>query len=95
MMTRLWPEGTPVAVALSADRPAVFRWRCREIQVHGVVDQWVLHDQWWDLDALPEAAEGTGQIWRHYFQVATADGLLCVLYRDLLQDAWYLERVYD
>ena len=52
--------------------------------VRAVTDHWLIHDGWW-LD----------EIWRHYFEVETADGLLCVVYCDLLCDRWYLERVYD
>lgn len=51
-----------------------------------VTEQWIIHDEWWRAGQV---------IWRHYFQVETADGLLCVLYRDLVNDTWHLERVYD
>jgi len=32
---------------------------------------------------------------RDYFDLATRDGLRCVLYRDLLAEGWYLEQVDD
>ena len=52
--------------------------------MRAVTNQWLIHDDWW-----------LEEIWRHYFEVQTADGLLCVVYCDLLCDRWYLERVYD
>jgi hypothetical protein len=39
---------------------------------------------WWKL-----------RIWREHFKLYTETGLLAVVYRDLLADEWYLQRVYD
>lgn len=83
-MTQLWPEGVPIDVEASDGQPRAFRWRQRRRSVQAVVEQWVIHDEWW-----------RAEIWRHYFQVETGDGLLCVLYCDLLTGGWLLERVYD
>ena len=83
-MTQLWPEGAPIRVRTADDTPRAFSWAGRRWQVRAVVDQWVVHDNWW-----------RDEIWRHYFQVETVDGALCVLFRDVLDDAWCLERVYD
>jgi hypothetical protein len=35
------------------------------------------------------------RVWREYFRLATRTGLLVVVYHDLLEDRWYLQRVYD
>ena len=35
------------------------------------------------------------EVWRDYWEVITDSGLWCVLYRDLLADGWYLERIYE
>ena len=83
-MTQLWPEGAPIDVETSGDRPRVLRWLGRRWQVHSVTDQWIIHDDWW-----------RDEIWRHYFQLQTVEGLLCVVYRDMLHDVWRLERAYD
>lgn len=83
-MTQLWPEGVPIDVEAGDGKPQAFRWRQRRRSVQTIVEQWVIHDEWW-----------RDEIWRHYFQVETGDGLLCVLYRDLLTGGWLLERVYD
>jgi len=84
-MTQLWPEGLPIQAREETGRPSSFRWQHSRRLVHAVVDQWIIHDEWWRQD----------EIWRHYFQLETAEGLLCVLYRNLLDGTWYLERVYD
>lgn len=83
-MTQLWPEGLPIEVEARDGQPQALSWQGRWRPVQAVVEQWVIHDDWW-----------RDEIWRHYFQVETGDGLLCVLYHDLLTDAWFLERVYD
>lgn len=85
-MTRLWPEGAPIAVQAIDGQPVSFRWEGRRHAVRGVVDRWAIHDEWW--------REGQ-EVWRRYYQVQTADGLLCVLYQDAVAGTWYLERVYD
>lgn len=83
-MTQLWPEGVPIEVEVADGRPRAFRWQRQRHGVRAIVDQWVIHDEWW-----------RDEIWRHYFQVETGDALLCVLYHDLLAGGWRLERVYD
>jgi hypothetical protein len=83
-MTQLWPEGVPIEVETANGQPVAFRWQHRRRLVRAVIDQWIIHDEWW-----------REEIWRHYLQVQTTDGLLCVIYRDVLGDAWYLERLYD
>ena len=47
-------------------------------------NRWRVHLDWWRVE-----------IWREYFQVEAHTGFTCVIYRDLLTDEWYLERVYD
>jgi hypothetical protein len=90
MMTQLWPEGVPIAVEVGGERPGVVHWQGRRA-VRAVVDQWIIHDEWW----RNSRGDRQGEIWRHYFQLQTVDGLLCVIYRDLLRNTWHLERVYD
>ena len=83
-MTQLWPEGLPIEVDAVDGRPAGLHWQHHWRSVRAVTNQWLIDDDWW-----------LNEIWRHYFEVQTADGLLCVVYCDLLCDRWYLERVYD
>ncbi len=83
-MTQIWPEGAPVDVETADGLPIAFRWQQRQ-RVQTIVEQWIVHDEWW-----------RDEIWRHYYQIETASALLCVLYRDLLTGAWFLERIdYD
>ena len=35
------------------------------------------------------------RVWRDYLAVVTTDGLLCVLYYDMLDEGWYLAKLYD
>ena len=76
-MTQLWPEGVPIDVETDDDQPQAFQWLRRRHRVQAIAEQWVVHDDWW-----------REEIWRRYFQVETGDGLLCVLYHDLLAGGW-------
>lgn len=83
-MTQLWAEGVPIDVEAQEEAPVAFRWQKQRCRVRAIVEQWIVHDEWW-----------REEVWRHYFQVETGDALLCVLYHDLLAGGWRLERVYD
>ena len=88
-MTRLWPEGEPVeawGAAAGAGRPDGFRWQGTDHPIEEVCNRWRVHTRWWE----PGRA-----VWREYVKVATAGGLLCLLYRDLASGGWFLARVYD
>ncbi len=86
-MTRLWRQGEPIEVELRADGlPMRFRWRGGWHGVAHVANRWRVRVNWW----LP-TAEAT----REYIKLTTTDGLLCTLYRDLRDGAWYCARVYD
>jgi hypothetical protein len=84
-MNPFWPQGRPIVVQTQGDAPARFRWGLDEHLIRDLSVHWRVHSQWW-----------TGQpVWRDYWEVTTASGLLCVLYRDLLDGGWYLERIYE
>jgi hypothetical protein len=86
-MTRLWPAGDPVQVTLAPDgTPSRFFWRGRWHSVAAIANRWRVQSSWWQPAA---------QAQREYLKLTTAGGLLCVLYRDLRDDAWYCARVYD
>jgi hypothetical protein len=36
-----------------------------------------------------------GRVWRDYLRIYTRSGLLVLLYHDLLDDTWHLQRLYD
>ena len=84
-MNPLWPDGDPVGVW--SDRwgtPQRFTWHGDSHQVQGIAKRWRV-DQGWCRQ----------RIWREYFKLYTTTGLLVILFRDLLTDQWYLQRLYD
>ena len=85
-MTRLWPEGEPVETWGGAETPDGFCWQGTAHNVAEVCNRWWIHTRWWQPEQV---------IWREYVKVTTDSGLLCLLYRDLLGDGWFLARVYD
>ncbi len=86
-MTRLWPDGQPINVATdSQGRPVRFVWQERTHRLRHMQQRWQVDTDWWDEK---------GHIRRDYLAVITTDGLLCVLYLDLLTQNWYLAKLYD
>ena len=85
-MTRLWPEGNPVEFWGKEKALAGFVWQGTSHPIEAIYKRWRVHTRWWE----PEQT-----IWREYLKVTTHTGLLCLLYRDLLGDGWYLARIYD
>ena len=84
-MTPFWPDGKAVQVALAGEEPVAFRWNRRQHRIQGVSARWRIHTLWW-TDAV---------VWRDYWEVTTDTGLLCTLFRNLLTDGWFLERVLE
>jgi len=85
-VTRLWPEGEAVQTWGATEAPGGFTWRGTAHRIQEECNRWRIHTRWWE----PGQA-----VWREYMKVTTDTGLLCLLYRDLLSDGWFLARVYD
>ena len=86
-MARLWPEGEPVGVQCNGeDLPVAFTWRGRGHRLAQIVQRWRVDADWWSVE---------GRVHRDYWAVTTTSGLLCVLYRDLDKESWFLAKVYD
>ncbi|MCG3212644.1 MAG: hypothetical protein FOGNACKC_06314 [Anaerolineae bacterium] len=84
-MTHLWPAGVPIAVRHNPGlEPQAFRWQEREYRVQAIAKRWRLDQSWWQQ-----------RVWREYFKLTTSDGLLVIIYLDLLTGQWYLQRLYD
>lgn len=84
-MTHLWAEGETLDVVIDDEGvPLRLTWRGRSHPVEHVTKHWRVDVEWWRL-----------RIWRDYFKLVTATGLLVVVYRDLQKDGWYLQRLYD
>ena len=91
-MTRLWPMGQTIAVCHGQDTlaghatPAGFVWQGMSYHIAGVCNRWRIHTHWW------ESGEA---VWREYLKVVTGEGVLCLLYQDLITGEWFLARIYD
>lgn len=84
-MSRLWTP--PLAIQVDVDEagfPIRFTWNNRIHAVHRVTNRWRADTDWW-----------CRRIWREYFKIVTESGMLVILYHSLLDDHWYLERLYD
>jgi hypothetical protein len=84
-MTHFWPQGEPVSVQTDAGGdPARITWRDRHHPVALITRRWRVDSEWWRRRA-----------WRAYYKLSTETGLLLVLYHDLSEDRWYIQRLYD
>jgi len=84
-MTWLWPQGQPIAVvANDRTEPVQFTWQGGAHRVTGITRHWRVDLGWWQ-----------GRVWRDYFKLSTDTGLLVIIYHDLTQNEWYLQRLYD
>ena len=89
-MTRLWPDGVPIGVATEAvaggesPYPTRFSWQGQTHQVEAITRQWRVHIDWWREPA-----------WRAYYKLTTTSGLLVIIYHDLPDGEWFLQRLYD
>ena len=103
-MTRLWPAGQQIQVILPAHSeqtkeaaalfaragpeiekiPKEFTWQGRNHRVVEITRYWRVDIDWW-----------RDRIWRAYYKLRTDTGLLVVIYQDLLEGGWYLQRLYD
>ncbi|MCB0148382.1 MAG: hypothetical protein M9936_32290 [Caldilinea sp.] len=86
-MSRTWPSGHPIfAQTDAAGRPVTFvlsEYRYRLLRIE---QYWEVDTDWW--------AEA-GRVWRRYGAATTLEGVLVVLFYDVLREGWYLEKVYD
>jgi hypothetical protein len=85
-MTHLLPPDLErLQVRLNPDGdPVAFVWNGHVHGIEKISNRWRINDGWWAL-----------QLWRDYFEVRTVSGWWAVLYHDLLNDIWYLERLYN
>jgi len=84
-MSPFWEDGLAISLEGEPSRPGRFYWQWRWHQVDDVLYHWRVHTGWWT----------DGEIWRDYWEVITETGLLCVLYQDMVERTWYLERIYE
>ena len=84
-MTPFWPDGKQLDVQALGESPISFRWNRRRHRVQDVSARWRIHTGWWT----------ERDVWRDYWEVTTDTGLLCILFRDELNEGWFLERVLE
>jgi hypothetical protein len=56
-------------------------WTVEGVAVAAIREEWVVEDRWWTLRRL----------WRHYFELALADGRNVVVFRSS-NGRWYRQR---
>jgi len=86
-MSYFWKEG--IAIEVKADpfgRPETIVWNEKRHKVQRVANRWIIDDRWW---------EETGRIWRTYYKIATEDGLLLIVFQNVVEEDWYIQRLYD
>lgn len=66
--------------------PLGFLWRGQKYRIAKILSRWQEHTDWWSDER---------KIWRDYLRVDTAEGMLLVMYQDLVTRHWHLERIYD
>ena len=82
-MTRLMREHPAIDAELDADgRLVAIRWNGRREPVE-VCNRWRIEEEWWRRPVS-----------RDYYKLA-GHSLLALVYRDLVDGSWHLERVYD
>jgi len=83
-MSKLWSQGVPIQITLYEATPVAFVWDQKTHRVNLILRHWRLDQGWWDK-----------HIWRDYYKLITHSRLLVVIYHDLLDDTWLLQRLYD
>jgi hypothetical protein len=84
-MSPFWHDGEAVFVVVADSRPARFTWHRRIHHVAAISARWRTHVAWWS----------EREMWRDYWEVTTDSGFLCVLFHDLIDLSWFLERICE
>ncbi len=85
-MTHFRPEGERIVVRLNrAEMPAHLRWQGTWHRVQHASTPYRVDVGWWEEQ----------RIWRDYFQVLTTSGWLAIIFQDLCDGDWFLQRRYN
>jgi hypothetical protein len=86
-MTRFWSSAPSIQIEISNDQvPCSFSWYHRRHRIVSIQQHWIVDTDWWTEE---------GRIWREYYAVITDQGLLCVIFLNLLTQSWHLTTIYD
>ena len=84
-MSRLFQQAVKLEVKESDQHELIaFVYKGRIEKINNLIKRWRITQGWWKR-----------AIEREYFQIETQTGAICELYRDLLTEVWYLQRIYD
>lgn len=89
MILRRFAPALPIEVVACrrTGAPTRLRWRGRARRVAGLEEEWEATHGWW--------ADESEVVHRHHYRLRMADGMLCLVYRDLGSSRWYLAGIYD
>ena len=82
-MSRLWEAGKTLDVRADDGAPVALRWKEAWHPVLHIALRWQVDLCWWRV-----------RVYRDYFKLLAGEAAL-VIYHDLLDDVWAIQRVYD
>lgn len=82
-MSRLWQDGKALQVRTDDNLPTAIHWRDVWYTVQHIALHWQIDVNWWQA-----------RIYRDYYKVL-ADGMVLVIYHDLIANTWAVQRIYD
>jgi hypothetical protein len=86
-MSRLFIPSLPIeAVAANRISPQRFTWGNISHPVNRIEEYWLADFGWWRSEDY---------VARDYFLLTTKTGLLVEIYRSLVTDLWFLQRLHD
>jgi hypothetical protein len=85
-MSPLWEDGGEHIHVEMGDTgtPVRFAWEGQYHDVDSVANHWRIDEDWWRQ-----------RIWREYYKLTTHSGLLVLVYCNLVNGEWFLQRLYD
>lgn len=85
-MSRLYGAGVPITVEVDVlGQPCRIEWEGEVWESVQVADRWRVDEEWWE-----------GRTWREYFKCEIKpEKQLVLIYRNLQDGRWHLQRVYD
>jgi hypothetical protein len=85
-MSRFYGAGVPITVETDdAGQPCRVQWEGAAWMDVQVADSWRVDEDWWE-----------GRVWREYFRCQIEPrGDVVLIYLNLRNRSWWLQRVYD